>query len=147
MSAVAVSVISTSADGLRSFSLARPDVCEVPVAASGIEPVSGILEHVPGLPEPVTLLSDKGAHLSVVWPEGFHVQLWPELALLDGAGTVIVRGGDTVALDGTTRRVRGGTYGDPYIAQRFNGRCYPYSVFEWQLEALERTLTPASTNP
>jgi hypothetical protein len=102
----------------------------MPVAGVGRvdPPVSGILEHLDGAPEPVMLRTDDGADLSVVWPEGFHVRNMPEATLLDDRGGVIARAGDRVVLDSTWPATRGGEYAYPYFAHFVNGKCYSIAL-------------------
>jgi hypothetical protein len=122
-------MIGTGSDGLRTFSLARPDICAMPVAGIGLDNiVNGILEHKDGAPEPVMLRDDDGADLSVVWPQGFHVQFAPEATLLDEQGHVFARAGDRVVLDGTQPSVWGGEYAYPYIAHMVDGKCYSFAL-------------------
>ena len=120
-------VVSTAADGLRTFAVIRnADGSSPPCAAFGLgDPVSGILRGQAGAPEPVWLETGDGRRLSVVWPEGFTVRFEPEAVVMSDRGTVVGRAGDRITLDQTRPSDAAGTFADPYLASGLVfGDCY-----------------------
>ena len=75
------STISTGADGLRTFSIARaPGGGEILCTlGKPIPPVIGTLDGQAGAPDPVWLVASDGHHMIVVWPAGFSVRFDPTL--------------------------------------------------------------------
>lgn len=122
--------VSTGPDGLRTFTVVReldgnPVVCK----GSGIVPhgVEGILDGQAGAKDPVWLVNQTGARISVVWPEGFTVRFTPRVELLNEKGAIVATGGDPVELGQVSEGDAKGTYEDPYMASGIVfGSCYPY---------------------
>jgi len=124
------SVITTAANGLRTFTVVRtidgaPATCGAMLAS---EPhVTGVLAGDPGArPEPIWLV-DHGRRISIVWPEGFEVRFEPHLALYDEGGRLKARAGQRIEFNQSARD-HAGTYDDPYMAVWFLGdaNCYLY---------------------
>lgn len=122
------STISTGADGLRTFSIARaPGGAEILCTlGKPIPPVIGTLDGQAGAPDPVWLVGPGGQRIIVVWPAGFTVRFDPEVQLFNDRGGLVARRGDRLEL-GNRISEAAGTHDDPYIAAgaQFGG-CYTY---------------------
>lgn len=120
------SVISTSSDGLRTFTIVnRAILCD---AAGFVPAVQGRLEGREGARDPIWLETSDGHRLDVVWPEGFHVGFEPRAVLYDDHGAAVARADDVVELPQVPPTAAVGTYEHPYVASGllFEG-CYPYT--------------------
>jgi hypothetical protein len=122
------STISTGADGLRTFSIARgPGGGEILCTlGKPIPPVIGTLDGRAGASDPVWLVASDGHPMIVVWPAGFSVRFDPTVRLLNDRGGIVAQRGDTMELGNRTTDAVG-THDDPYIAAgaQFGG-CYAY---------------------
>jgi hypothetical protein len=122
------STISTGADGLRTFSIARaPGGGEILCTlGKPIPPVIGTLDGQASASDPVWLVAPDGHRMIVVWPAGFTIRFDPWLELFNDRGGVVARRGDTLEL-GNRISEAAGTHDDPYIAAgaQFGG-CYTY---------------------
>jgi hypothetical protein len=125
------SVISTGADGLRTFSVIREvNGYSVACAAYGLaDPLVGTFEGRAGAREPVWIRAADGRHLSVVWPEGFRVRFEPTAVLYNEQGTAVAKAGGRIVLGQIRPEDHAGTFEDPYIASGILfGRCYPFAL-------------------
>ena len=88
--------------------------------------VKGVLRLTPGEEDVAWIEGDGGRHQSVLWPEGFVLELEPTPALLSDSGRLIGHDGDPIRLNNTAPDEAAGTFADPYLA---HGRtlfgCYP----------------------
>jgi hypothetical protein len=123
--AFTVSTVSTSADGLRTFTWPQDALC--PAFASA-RPVSGVLRGEAGAREPVWIEGPDGQRWSVVWPAGFSVTFEPAAELRDEHGKVVARDGDPITLAQTNVDEATGAYDNPYIAHGLSvgAGCYPF---------------------
>lgn len=122
------STISTNADGLRTFTVARaggqPILCP---AYRTIPAVKGTLGGRAGAPDPVWLVAPDGRDLVVVWPAGFSVRFNPSVELLDDEGRSVATADQPVTLGQVSTGSAAGTHDDPYIAAGLVfGGCYVY---------------------
>ena len=83
-----------------------PTVPSADGACAGIGLMDTTLAGSPTDPRLAWLVQPGGKRLDVVWPPGFTARFVPALEILDAAGDVLLRAGDTVA---------GGCTGDPYL--------------------------------
>lgn len=123
------SEIVTGADGLRTFTwVSEVDGNPVACPAFGLEdPVRGTLEGTARAREPISIRSEDGRALSVIWPAGFQVKFEPLAALYSDLDAVVARDGQDVVLGQTRWDEAAGTYEDPYIAHGLVfGGCYSY---------------------
>ena len=117
-------VITTGADGLRTFTWPSGVLC---TAARAINPVTGTLRGGQGAPEPVWLEAEDGSRLSVVWPAGFGVRFQPAAELHNQRGERVARDGALVRLGQVGTESAAGTFDDPFVASGLAlGGCYPY---------------------
>jgi hypothetical protein len=69
----------------------------IPVACGGIGFDRSTLYGDPKDPRVAWLVSATGARMDVVWPAGYRARFRPRLEVVDAAGSVVLRAGDTVS--------------------------------------------------
>ena len=90
-----------------SAASSAPDEIALPTAASlalasGVTEVcagvaiAAILRGDPDDRHVVWLLTEGGTRVNVTWPPGYHARFTPGLEVLDGAGAIVLRGGEPV---------------------------------------------------
>jgi hypothetical protein len=123
------SVITTGADGLRTFTVIRA-IDGVPVVCPSfavLDPVAGTFDGQVGAQDPVWIAVEDGRHLSVIWPEGFSVRFEPEAVLYNENDHAVARAHEPTELSQVKPEDHSGSFDDPYIASGllYDG-CYPY---------------------
>ena len=97
---------------LRTFPIGPGSCDSIGIA----HPVGGRLDgSIEDSTDPVWIVAEEGARLSILWPAGFTAQFGAELTLYSETGAVVARSGDLLTFS-VERDTASGTYADPYYA-------------------------------